>query len=456
MNGIIKKVYITSPFFIKKFFANIEALRRNSYRRSGDYSKYYNHINISKTLTTYSGEKQLLNMNKLLKYVSNTVPYYMEQLDFEEIKHLGETTKIPLTNKELMKKDINSFINPKHRKKLWSGKTSGSTGVPFNYYRDKASMQFEYALYDKLYIFFAGSKKNITARMSGVNIVPVGKKNPPFWYFIKTFNQLQCSAYHIDSKSVGAYIKAFNSYNVDIGTGYANSWLYLSQFVNEGNEKKRKLKAIITDSEGVSTSEKKEIETAFNCSVYQTYGISETGMVAVQCEKNHYHTFAERCLVEIIDGDGNNIIDGKLGEIVITDLKSYNSPFIRYRTGDLGSLGNEDCGCGWHSPYLKELSGRIDDYIITKDGRKLSGGGLTHISKPAKGIIGMQLLQSTPGELMIKVLPGENFEPKSMDDVITLAKDYLGDMDLDWSVVDKLQKTTSGKTKYIIRNLKKL
>ncbi len=452
MKDFIKKVYINSPFLLKEVFANIEALRRNYYRRSGEYKKYYYDIQISKMLNQYNFKNQINKFNKLLKYANTQVKYYQDNVGVKHIDTIEDINNIPLTSKNLMKKNIGQFINNNQENKLWKGETSGSTGNPFNHYRDPKSMQYEYALYDKLYDFFLkGSKKYNRARISGVNIVKAECKKPPYWFFIKVFNQLQCSAYHIDSSTYRYYIAAFNKYKVELGTGYAKAWLFLAQYMNENNLKFLNMKGIVTDSEGLSDQEKYEIEKAFNCPVYQTYGLSEVGMLAVQCKYNHYHIFSDRCYIEIVDENGNSLSDGEIGEIAVTDLQSYDAPYIRYKTGDMGALIHSECECGWKSPYIKELSGRLDDYVLTVDGRKI--GRLSHIAKPAQGIVGMQLIQHQPGKLKIHVLPAKNFDVGSMDDVIKIAKEYLGDMNISWELVNELEKNKSGKVRYVIRKI---
>lgn len=449
MNKILKGIYINSPFFLKKIFANGEALRRNIYRRSGEYNQYYKNININNILAGVNNDDQVEKLNMLLSYVNKHIPFYRENSNLNQLNIIDDFSKIPLINKELMRNDINSFINEKFVDQFWKGRTSGSTGSPFSYFRDRKSMQYEYALYDKLYEFIVGHQNYTKARISGVNIVKADCKNPPYWYFLKVFNQLQCSAYHIDSKTYKQYLEAFDKYKVELGTGYASSWLFLAQYILSENVKPPKLKAIVTDSEGVSNKEKLQIERAFNCPVYQTYGLGEVGMVAVQCKNNHYHIFTDRCFVEVVNEKGDALSDGEIGEITVTDLHSFKSPFIRYRTGDTGALGFEDCKCGAKGPYIKELCGRVDDYVITREGKRI--GRLSHIAKPAKGVLGMQLIQNELGSLDINVIPSESFEPDSMNEVIATAKDYLTDMNINWRIVDNLEKTSSGKIRYVIR-----
>ncbi|RPK15254.1 AMP-binding protein [Priestia endophytica] len=450
MNTILKKVYLSSPFLIKKIFANVEGIRRNYYRKKGDYKQNFNAIDTNTILTKYDQEQQVKDINSLLTHVSHKIPYYKNINTKEHINSLDEFELVPLISKNIMKKNIKEFINEEKIAEFWKGSTSGSTGTPFFYYRDKKSLQFHYALYDKICEYLSKDASARKARISGVSILSTKHKRPPFWYFINTFNQLQCSTYHINRNTYKYYLKAFQDYNVKWGSGYASAWLHLAEnILDHEYEFEVRMKAIITDSEGLSNKQKSSIETAFGCSVYPTYGLSEIGTVAVQCENNHYHILSQGCYVEIVNEEGIRVKKGQEGEIVVTDLHSYNAPFIRYRTGDTGILGTNNCGCGWNTPYIKELCGRVEDYILTKDGMKVKRLG--HLAKPAKGIIGMQLIQEKPGYLSIKVLPTNDFEADSMDKVLELACEYLGDTKVTWELVDELEKTKSGKIRYIIR-----
>lgn len=449
MKKITKILYLNSPICIKQQFANLEAIRRNIYRRSGNYKTSYTMIDIDYILKNYSENNQLEKINKLLDHVNRNIPYYKKNSNYDLIKSIDDFKNLPLTSKKLMNNNIECFINPKKKKTLWEGKTSGSTGSPFQYYRDSYSIQYEYALYDKLYNFVSGQENPIKARFSGVSIIKANISKPPFWFYINKFKQLQLSAYHIDTSTFESYLKAFVKYKPNIGTGYASAWLFLSQYIIANKTKSYNFNAIVTDSEGLSIEDKLLVEKAFQCPVYQTYGLGEIGMIGVQCSAGHYHIFTERCFVEVVDGMGNALKNGEEGELVVTDLDSYDAPFIRYRTGDRGIINDTNCSCGWETPYIKKIVGRIDDFVVTTSGKKI--GRLSHIAKPAIGVIAMQLVQKHPGYLEIRVLPGKDFDRNSMIEVLNVSKEYLGDMKVTWEVVNYLEQTKSGKTKFVIR-----
>ena len=65
------------------------------------------------------------------------------------------------------------------------------------------------------------------------------------------------------------------------------------------------------------------------------------------------------------------MLTGEVGEIVATGLLNDAMPLIRYRVGDYAAWAvNEKCPCGNSNPVIKNLEGRLDDYLLTSDGRK--------------------------------------------------------------------------------------
>lgn len=100
-------------------------------------------------------------------------------------------------------------------------------------------------------------------------------------------------------------------YKVTYGTGYTSAWLFLSEYLSKSQENPPDFKAIVTDSEGVTQEQQKFIESAFKCPVYQTYGLSEVGQIAVQCRKGYYHIVPALCHVEIVDDEGKKLPNGQ-------------------------------------------------------------------------------------------------------------------------------------------------
>ena len=185
--------------------------------------------------------------------------------------------------------------------------------------------------------------------------------------------------------------------------------------------------------------------------MYQTYGLGEVGQIAFQCSKRNYHVLPQAAYVEIIDDKDGNVSGQKIGEIAVTSLYAKKTPFIRYQTGDLGILIEKPCECGWHGQVLSQIIGRVDDYIVTEGGTKVTR--LSHLIKPVKGVISSQIIQNSTSSLTINLIAGSEFDSKSMDIAVKEAKNYVGDMHIKWNRVNELEKTENGKIRHVIRRI---
>jgi phenylacetate-CoA ligase len=90
--------------------------------------------------------------------------------------------------------------------------------------------------------------------------------------------------------------------------------------------------------------------------------------VAAECPaRAGLHVQEDHFLVEVIDPD-NGVVraDGEEGELVFTTLAKEALPLIRYRSGDIGSVGREPCECGRTLARIAGLRGRLDDMLIVR------------------------------------------------------------------------------------------
>ena len=130
------------------------------------------------------------------------------------------------------------------------------------------------------------------------------------------------------------------------------------------------LRAGIFGAEAWSEPMRWEIEDKLGLKAYDIYGLSEImgPGVSMSCsEQNGLHIQADHFIAEIIDPDtGENLPEGKRGEIVFTCITKKALPLIRYRTRDLTSLNNTKCACGRTMPRMDKVTGRSDDMLIIR------------------------------------------------------------------------------------------
>ncbi len=89
--------------------------------------------------------------------------------------------------------------------------------------------------------------------------------------------------------------------------------------------------------------------------------------VAFECkEQDGLHIWEDAFIVEILDKDGKQCAPGEKGELTITTLCKEALPLIRYRTGDITMLMDEECACGRTSCRITKFYGRSDDMLIIR------------------------------------------------------------------------------------------
>lgn len=135
---------------------------------------------------------------------------------------------------------------------------------------------------------------------------------------------------------------------------------------------KFRLKSGIYGAEPWTSNMRKEIEARWDLKAIDIYGLSEIigPGVAIECEEGQdgLHLFSDHFYPEIIEPDGEKAVPpGESGELVLTTLTKEGMPLIRYRTGDIVTLTEEQCPhCGRTSPRMSKVKGRTDDMLIIR------------------------------------------------------------------------------------------
>ena len=108
------------------------------------------------------------------------------------------------------------------------------------------------------------------------------------------------------------------------------------------------------------TSLGKMLEETWGASVYSSHGATEIETAFCECSVTRGgHIHPELVVVEIIDEEGRVLPPGQPGELVVTPLGVEGFPLLRFRTGDVARLHTEPCACGWTTPRLGPVEGRL-------------------------------------------------------------------------------------------------
>ena len=215
------------------------------------------------------------------------------------------------------------------------------------------------------------------------------------------------------------------------------------------------IKVVFCTSERLYDHQREAISTAFACPIANGYGGRDAGFIAHECPSGSMHITAEDIIVEIIDEYGNIQPAGVAGEIVTTHLATSGYPFIRYRTGDIGTLGNEPCACGRGLPLLREIQGRSTDFVIASDGTVMHGLALIYILRDLPAVSSFKIIQESLKLTRVQVITMPFYGVSDENKIRRGLQARLGfEVDIQIEKLAEISPEKSGKYRYVISHVK--
>ena len=215
------------------------------------------------------------------------------------------------------------------------------------------------------------------------------------------------------------------------------------------------VKVVFCTSERLYDHQRETISRLFGCPVANGYGGRDAGFIAHECPSGNMHITAEDIVVEIIDEAGRVLPPGQSGEIVVTHLATRDYPFIRYRTGDIGTLGEEACPCGRGLPILKDIQGRSTDFVVAEDGTVLHGLSLIYILRDIPAVRAFKIVQETRSHTRALIVPEAGANTEGLDaTVIEGFRRRLGaGVEVSVEFVESIPAEKSGKFRYVVSHV---
>ena len=239
-------------------------------------------------------------------------------------------------------------------------------------------------------------------------IVPFAQTEPPFWRTNLYAHQTLFSLFHMTPANLRAYADGIHASNARYVEGYPSAiHLVARALLEEGRPLPRgKLAAVFTSSETLLAFQRATIEEAFQAPVRDRYGVSELGVSMTECAEGRLHVDMEFCIVEVEPIE--ETADSVTGPLLITGLSNPATPLLRYRIGDVGTRSKHPCPCGRAGDVFLEVDGRLEDYVLTPDGRWI--GRLDHVFKEQVDVAEAQILQETPHAIEVLLVPRPELE----------------------------------------------
>ncbi|PTM09201.1 MAG: AMP-binding protein [Bacteroidetes bacterium] len=314
------------------------------------------------------------------------VAYHLQHNAF--YKELTKNTKatewhnIHIMTKSDLQQSLNSrFSEGFTSKNTYVNKTSGSSGDPFIFAKDKFCHALTWAVIQNRFGWFdLDFNTSKQARFYGIPLDKIGYYKERVKDFLS--NRFRFSVFDLSDSALEKCLEKFRKTEFDYINGYTSPIVQFAKFLQKKNivliEVCPTLKACIVTSEMLFENDKNLLEKQFGVTVLNEYGASELDLIAFQNSNNEWQLNSETLFVEILDKDGKVLPYGEEGRIVITSLYNKAHPFIRYDIGDIGVLSKSSTT---QKPILENLIGRTNDIAILPSGKKAAGLTFYYITK---------------------------------------------------------------------------
>jgi len=371
----------------------------------------------------YRGEKLLKIQERKLRTLLNKaireVEFYRElyrSIDLSSsrnahglLQRLPIVTRKMLSDTPLQKRTAASVDSSKTLKRT----TSGSTGTPVSILETKSSAAYWHALYlRRLWAWGVRPGNRILRMLPATPATSIGffiGENPLDRLFKNVIRLFDMSA-GIDRQFLGKIIES----NATVLIAQPSTILAIIKKMEE-NDVSLSFKIVATTGEVLTPTMRKKIQDTFHCDVYDQYSTVELGNIAWECPTHiAYHINNDSVVLELRNPRqiGRSAIEG---EAVGTCLYRYATPLIRYLTGDVVRIREDECSCGRGLPLLEEVEGRLVDCIVAKDGVLISPYVLTTALQKIEGIQQFKIIQHPDYTVEVQAIPAENLDLEKLN-----------------------------------------
>lgn len=389
-----------------------------------------------------------------LRHAAVSVPYYAKQwgtrrrrgdrVSYERLENW------PVLDRETVQREPRAFLSADaSRWRLFRESTSGTTGTPLEIWKSRDSLQHLYALAaGRIREWNGVSRTDRWAALGGRLIVPVRQRRPPFWVWNAALRQLYMSTYHLSRDLIPHYLEALVRYRVTYVAGYTSALHTLASEALRLGRTDLRLRVAIAHSEPLHDDQRLVISRAFQCPVRHTYGQVENVTAGSTCAAGRMHLWPEVGFVELLE-DGRPAAAGTLGELLGTSLLNQSMPLIRYRTGDFAtwSTAPVPCSCGRSLPVISELVGRVQDRLLTRDGREIFWFSPIYWGMPVRE---GQIVQETLDRSRIRFVAGPGFDRQAGHELARRLRERLGDVEVELEEVTELPRGVNGKLAAVV------
>ncbi len=391
---------------------------------------------------------KIQNSWDIFNYHKDKNSFYKSFLKHKDIRQWDD---IPVMSKNDLQIPLEKILSKGFSKtKVFISKTSGSSGHPFVFAKDKFAHALTWAHIMHLYKQH-GIKvgQSLEARFYG--IPKDFKSHQKERLKDKIARRYRFDIFDLTDRNLSKFIATFRENSFEYINGYTSSIVMFAKFLKDQNLVLKticpSLKICITTSEMLFKNDRRLLEEVFGIPVVNEYGASELGVIAFEDGNGNWVVNNQTLLVEIVDKNDQVLPYEEEGDLVITSLYNKAYPMIRYKIGDVGAISQPDSK-GYQ--VLKKLSGRTNVFAHLPSGKKVPALAFYYVTKSViedkSEIKELKVVQQTKNSFLIKYVSETELNEPQKASIVSAVEKYLETgLDLKFERIKHLNRNKSGK-----------
>ncbi len=309
---------------------------------------------------------QVAEVAKLREF-AKTSPFYrrfhrgMEGRPFKDLPVLTKDVMMEnfdefVTDRSIRLKDVRAHLASASVNSLFQGKyvvlsTSGSSGLPGIFLYDQSEWINMAASFSRAMLWAGLAPSPIHPKR-----IATVTTTAPFHYSSRMGETLKskfANVTRIDvSSPISEIVRELNECNPQVLGGYPS---VLRQLAVEQADGRLRIQpqGIISAAEVLTSEDRRRVQSAFKCKVFDTYGATEYTPIAAECESGSKHLVEDGAVIEVEED-----------RLLLTVFKSRTQPLIRYAINDVVRLVEGECRCGRPHQMIESVEGRAEDTLV--------------------------------------------------------------------------------------------
>lgn len=296
-----------------------------------------------------------------------------------EGRNAANWNELPVLSKHDLQAPLPEILSRSFRpNEVYVSNTSGSSGHPFFFAKDKFCHAMTWAFIQDRYASWG-----ITGRSKQARFYGIPKEWRGYWsekLKDAIMGRTRFPVFDMGTRQLELFLDRFRHDRFHYVYGYTNSILLFAGFLRDRvvvlKEVCPSLTCCIVTSEVCREEDKQFLEQWLGVPVIREYGASELDVIAMEDNRGRWAINECNLYVEVLSEDDQVLPHGQEGRIVVTSMYNKAFPMVRYDLGDVGVLEEDAEGL-----VLKTLSGRVNDTIQLPSGKKSPGLTFYYVSR---------------------------------------------------------------------------